>query len=361
MAKPPMICRIGAGCAAVAATLVMSCSMYPTDASGGRALMELESVWQYLKAYSIWQDSVPLPPTAFTYNTPEQLFKSVNDTLHGVPYTGYDSSSGYVSSGRANCAAAIDSVPPIYYTAISPRTAYLRIIKEFRRDTTFDSFLVALPFLSRYSNIMLDLRGNGGGDLAALDSIIGYFLPVNTPYIVATYRAYDGNARTASTIRDERWTIKSVRSPSLSGKNIVILLNRGSASASEILAAGIKDGRASQGLTACRFVGDTSYGKGIGQVLVSRRQFHRQDVKITFLRVFRACGCADSVYHRKGLAPDIRVTNSDAAVADSLQLLAAFHVLEPGVMLKKSINHFAQKQFAGIIDIVAPEIPDFEK
>ena len=341
--------------------MLLGCSTYPLDTSGNRNLLELESVWQYLKAYSIWQDSVPLPLNAFTYNTPQQLLKSVNDTLHGVPYTGYDSSSGYVSPGKASAAAATDSVPPIYYTGITQRTAYLLIFREFRRDITYDSFLVALPFLARYSNIMLDLRGNGGGDIAAIDSLIEYFLPVNTSYIVATYRAYDRDTRTASTIHNERWTTKHVRSPSLAGKNIVILLNRGSASASEILAAGIKDGRASSGLPACRFVGDTSYGKGIGQVLISRRQFHKQDVKITFLRVFRACDCADSVYHRKGLVPDIAVTDTDATVADSVQFLAAFHVLEPGVMPKTLINHFARKQLTGNIDIVVPEIPDFEE
>jgi hypothetical protein len=354
MEKRPLICIAGTGCVTVVAAVVLSCSTYPVDTSGGRDLLELESVWQYLKVYSIWQDSVPLPPNAFTYNTPEQLLASVNDTLHGANYTCYD------SSGGASVAAARDSTPSVYYTNVSPRTAYCQIW-EFIRDTTYADFLAALPFLAQYQNLMLDLRWDGGGDLAALDSIIGYFLPVNTTYIVATYRSYDMSARSASTVHSERWTVKHDRSPSLDQKKIVILMNRGSASASEIFAAGIKDGRASAGLFACPFVGDTSYGKGIGQILVGRSQFHKQDIKITFLRVTRACGCADSVYHRKGLFPDIAINNSNDTIADTLQFFAAFHVLEPGVTPAKFITHFNKKQIAKKAEAVAPSIPDFEK
>jgi Peptidase family S41 len=353
MAKQPLRRFIGVGWATVVAALALGCSTYSTDSSG-RDLLELESVWQYLKAYSIWQDSIPLPPNAFTYNTPKELLASVNDTLHGASYTRYD------SSGGASVAAAPDSFASISFAQISQSTAYCQIWR-FIRDTTYADFLAVLPALSRFSNIMLDLRWDGGGDLAALDSIIGYFLPVNTAYIVATYRSYDGAARTASTVHDERWTVKHDRSPSLAQKKIVVLLNRGSASASEIFAAGIKDGRASAGLSACLFVGDTSYGKGIGQILVGRSQFRKQDIEITFLRVFRACGCADSVYHRKGLVPDILVNDPNEAVADTLQFFAAFHVLEPGAVPTRYIGHFAKKQLAGNAEAVAPAIPDFEK
>jgi hypothetical protein len=343
-------CFIAAfACAAV------TCSNYPVDTSG-RDLLELESVWQYLKVYSIWQDSLPLPHDAFTFSTPESLLASVNDTLRGFQYTSYDSSGG--ASAEAGLAAASS---PVTYGAISPRTAYVHIW-AFTRETTLDSFLVAVPFLSRFQNIILDLRWNTGGDIATTDSIIDYFLPVNTPFIVATYRSYNGDARTASTVHDERWTTKHGHAPSLSEKNIVILMNHWSASASEILAAGIRDGRKSSGLGECLFVGDTSYGKGIGQVVVNRSQFRKRDIKITFLRVKRACGCADSIYHRKGLAPDSLVVNKDSTIADTLQFVAAFNVLEPGVHPRIiPVTQFLTKALMRRAEFLALPVTDFEK
>jgi hypothetical protein len=349
-----MLHALRAGCIAACAVMAFGCSNYPVDSSG-RDLLELETVWQYLKAYSIWQDSVPLPQNAFTYEKPETLLAHVNDTLHGVSYTGYDSSEGARAAGTNN------SAPAISYARISPRTAYLHIWK-FGKESTLDSFILAVPFLSAYPNIMLDLRWDGGGDIGVLDSIIAYFLPVNTPWLVATYRAYDRLARTASTIRNERWATKHAPALSLAGKKIVVLLNRWSASASEMLAAGIKDGRAASGLGPCLFVGDTSYGKGVGQILISRAWLSKRDLKITYLRVTRACGCADSVYHRKGLVPDVAVTNRDSTVADTSQFVAAFHVLEPGVRPDVVIEtRFLKKNLAKEADCLVPAIPELEK
>jgi Peptidase family S41 len=360
-----MLHTVRLGILAAGAAVFFGCSTYPVDTTG-RDLLELETVWQYLKAYSIWQDSIPLPPNAFTYDTPDSLLASVNDTLHGHSYTGYTDAlpgpprTGTASLGDAGTLAASDS-GPIYYGAVSPRTAYLQIA-TFDNDQLLDSFLVALPFLSRYANIMLDLRGDGGGSIAFMDSIIEYFLPVNTPFITATYRSYNSGTRTASTVHNEHWTTKHAHSPTLAGKNIVILLNRGSASASEMLAAGIKDGRESAGLSPCLFVGDTSYGKGIGQVLINRAWLSRRDLSITYLRVVRECSCADSVYHRKGLAPDVRVTNANETIADSLQFLAAFHVLEPGVLPKKiPVDKSRSNGLPTSGDCVIQSISDFEK
>jgi hypothetical protein len=345
-----ILCGLAA-CAAIA----VHCSKYPVDTSG-RDLIELESVWQYLKAYSIWQDSVPLPPNAFTYSAPETLLAHVNDTLRGHSYTGYASAGGADAE-----AAVINPTSPIVYGSVSPRTAYIHVW-DFTRDTTFDSFLVAIPVLAQYPNIMLDLRWNTGGDISVMDSIIEYFLPVNTPFIHATYRAYDEASRTASTVRGEHWTTKHAHSPTLAGKNIVILLNHWSASASEMLAAGIKDGRATAGFSPCPFVGDTSYGKGIGQVLINRAWMSKRDLSITFLRVVRACNCADSVYHRKGLVPDIKVTNPDSTVADTAQFCAAFHVLEPGVTPNVIyITRFSHTLISKRADFVGPAILEMEK
>jgi C-terminal processing protease CtpA/Prc len=340
------------------AAVTATCSSYPVDTSG-RNLLELQSVWQYLKVYSIWQDSVPLAKNAFIYSTPESLLASVIDTLHRYQYTRYVDTTPVGPSAMESGAARAEAASPVYFARISARTGYVRIF-TFDRADLFDSFLVAVPFLARFQNIMLDLRSNTGGSIAMMDSVIEYFLPVNTPYIEATYRSYDSDARSAST-RIERWTTKHVPAASLTGKNIVILMNRFSASASEMLAAGIKDGRRLAGLGTCKFVGDTSFGKGIGQVVVNRKQFRKPDIQITFLRVTRACGCADSVYHRIGMAPDTLVVNSVSAIADTAQFFAAFNVLEPGARPDVIIfTQFLAKSIAQGADHTVPAISDFE-
>jgi hypothetical protein len=339
-----------------------SCSTYPVDTTG-RDLPELESVWQYLKAYCIWQDSIPLPQNAFTYNTPGQILASVNDTFHGVPYTGYDSSGGAAALGNTTLLAGQSATKrnTIIVDSITPKTVYLQIDSIFEKET-YDSFLAIVPVLDRFSKIMLDVRWNGGGDIAAMDSIIAFFLPVNTPYIFATLREYDRQSRTASTVRHQPWTTATAHANSLAAKNIVILMNRGSASASEMLAAGIKDGRKTAGLSAALIVGDTSYGKGIGQIVINRRAYGKKDIKITFLKVTRACGgCADSVYHRKGIAPDIISRNQRPQVEDTLQFFTAFNVLEPGVRPGRYITHFAKKSLTKDAAVIISAIPEMEK
>jgi hypothetical protein len=68
------------------------------------------------------------------------------------------------------------------------------------------------------------------------------------------------------------------------------------------------------------------------------------------------------VYHRKGLIPDIPVADRDSTVADTLQFLAAFHVLEPGVTPNVIITtRFLKKSLAGQTELVAPAIPEIEK
>jgi hypothetical protein len=323
-------------CAAAAALIVLvwqGCSRYPVDTSG-RDLPELESVWQYLTTYSIWQDSIPLAQDPFAFSTPEQLLASVNDTLHSpANYTIYDSThlprNGTVSAVSAGTA---DSAVHLFRETNS--TVRLQIT-GFKEDTTYPAFKNGVPLLAQYANIIVDLRNNGGGSIDAVDSIIEYFLPVNTPYIRASYRRYNSDSRTAETVPWEQWITKHAHTPSLAGKRLAVLINGGSASASEILAAGLKDGRtlATTGDTTL-LVGETSYGKGMGQIIVSRTYLGKRDIMITFLRL-KGLSARTGEYHRKGIAPDVRVQSTDFLAP----INTALHVLEPSApLLKRSVE-----------------------
>lgn len=307
---------------------ITGCSTYPLDTSG-RDLTELESVWQYLETYSIWQDKVPQERNALeSFQTPEALLSSVADTFHAINYTAYD--SAHIPMG-GRLAAAMAGAPDttVYWLPLTDSTAILKIT-EFKKDTTYPAFLSTVPFLAQYSNIIVDLRDNGGGDINAVDSIMEFFLPVNTPYIQAKYRKYNESTRSAETVSWETWKTLHGHAPSLAGKRLAVLVNRGSASASEILVAGLKDGRANAGGgDTVALVGESTYGKGMGQIIISRTYLGKRDIKITFL-LLKGISNRIGDYHRKGITPDILVSGPLA------QLSTALHLLEPSAPLLKT-------------------------
>jgi carboxyl-terminal processing protease len=128
--------------------------------------------------------------------------------------------------------------------------------------------------------LILDLRDNGGGSLQEATMLTDLFLD---PGPVVQIRQSDDRI-----LRD-----RGSRSMAVFRKPLVVLVNRFSASASEIFAGAIQDyGR---GLV----VGSQSFGKGTVQSLV---RVHEGELKITESKFYRVSG--DSTQHR-GVVPDI--------------------------------------------------------
>jgi hypothetical protein len=302
--------------------LIVKCTTYPVDTSG-KNILEMESVWQYLCTYSIWQEKVPLEPFALdSLNTPEEILLSVWDTFHTVNYTCYDSTILPKNSKSLSI-----SETTVYFYRLTLNTAYLRIT-EFIKDTTLFEFKNILESIKSFSNIILDLRQNGGGDLRTIDSLMEYFLPVNTPYIYAKYRKYDSSKRKAQTIDWEMWSTKTSKDISLASKKIAVLIDRQTASAAEIIAAGLKDGKKLANLDSVVLIGDTTFGKGMGQIVVSRNHLKKRDIKITYL-LLKGISQRTGNYHRKGIAPDIlsNPNNSNQIILTALRILESVNIL----------------------------------
>lgn len=100
----------------------------------------------------------------------------------------------------------------------------------------------------RVKNIVIDLRGNGGGLVESAVDIAGYFLPKGTE-VVRT------RGREASSER----VYKTTRSPIFPDIPLAVLIDGGTASASEILAGAIQD------LDRGVLIGSRSFGKGLVQ------------------------------------------------------------------------------------------------
>jgi hypothetical protein len=262
--------------------------IYPVY-DGEMDIEEQQSVWQYLNVYSIYQDRLP---DECGDNTPSQLFNMISDTLKGGRYTGYykKQASGTETAGLSASQANNDQ-----WLKITDSTAYIRI-SEFS-ETALDNFNAWRKELERFPNIVIDLRDNGGGLLYVTDSIVGEFIPYNTEFIKNRYRDYDSKDLRGITVDwINRKSVK--RNPRLTNKNLSVIINGGSASASEILASALKD-CANANLIALQ---DTkSYGKGIGQVTIPRSG--RDMLIITFMQI-RGVSERTGDYHRKGIAPD---------------------------------------------------------
>ena len=140
---------------------------------------------------------------------------------------------------------------------------------------------------SKSQGLIIDLRGNGGGYLNEAISLTGLFIPQGPVVQVIQ------SNRKRQILRDRDESV-AYDGP------LMVLIDRFSASASEIFAAAIQDyGR---GI----IVGERSFGKGTVQRVVPLRYGkdieHESQVKFTTAKFFRING--DSTQH-KGVSPDI--------------------------------------------------------
>ncbi len=94
--------------------------------------------------------------------------------------------------------------------------------------------------------IVIDLRNNPGGRLDQVIDIADMFLEVGAPIVQVDYRAYSDNVFNSE-------DAPLVKLP------LAVLINEGSASASEILAGALQDNK------VATVVGQTSFGKGTVQ------------------------------------------------------------------------------------------------
>jgi carboxyl-terminal processing protease len=140
---------------------------------------------------------------------------------------------------------------PIYSVDVAymlnQETGYLKI-SRFAKNT-YNEFLSSSTKLvnAGMQNMVLDLRGNGGGYMDAATNIIDEFLPKGS-LIVYT----EGRAR-------PRKSYKATSKNSLENIELIVLIDESSASASEIIAGAIQDN--DRGL----IVGRRSFGKGLVQ------------------------------------------------------------------------------------------------
>jgi carboxyl-terminal processing protease len=156
--------------------------------------------------------------------------------------------------------------------------------------------------------LLLDLRGNPGGYLDAAVDMASWFLPGGKTIVTEDY----GNNRTPEIFRSKGYDIFNDK------LKFVILIDNGSASASEILAGAMQNnGRA-------KLVGSQSFGKGSVQEVVDVTP--DTILKITVARWLTPNGTSIS---EKGLTPDypVEITQKDLDAKKDPQLDKAVELL----------------------------------
>ena len=167
---------------------------------------------------------------------------------------------------------------------IDNHIGYIQII-SFMGGTTPNEFLEALENTKNTDSIILDLRGNTGGLLDNAVFIANMFIQQGE-IVEIIYR------------NGQKKSINATFNQKFLDKPIVVLVNRASASASEILSGALKDYK------KAKLVGKKTFGKGLVQKVVPLP--NQTGVNITIARYLTPNG---TDINKLGISPDIEIGN----------------------------------------------------
>ncbi len=208
---------------------------------------------------------------------------------------------------------AIIENPTVKYGMIG-KTGYIRL-SSFS-GTTATRFQEALDSFKAqgYTSLIIDLRNNGGGLLSTAVNIADKF--IDDGVIVST----------KSRISYENITYSASKNKTVvKGIPVIVLINEGSASASEILAGALKDAKVAY------LVGANTYGKG--SVQIPTQLLNNDGFKITVARYYTP---SDVNIDKTGIPPDREILYPEFTEEDDAAYLK---LIEDDVITKYVENH----------------------
>ena len=189
----------------------------------------------------------------------------------------------------------ISILPVPYYGMITPETGYIRFT-SFTEDGIEDvrNALVALQAGSA-KQVILDLRSNPGGLLDEAVDIVNLFVGAGNEVV-----------STKGKVKQSNESFKTTKAAIDEKMPLAVLINRGSASAAEIVAGAIQD------LDRGVVLGQRSYGKGLVQVV--RPLSYNARLKVTTAKYYIPSGRCIQALDYSNLNED----GSVGAIPDSL-------------------------------------------
>lgn len=199
---------------------------------------------------------------------------------------------------------AVSTKPPIE-VSIPDNIQYIRLSSFISKNASSEIKEILVKSRDKKGYI-LDLRSNPGGLLSNAVIMSRMFLNPNAT-IVSTVDRYG-----------YKETVKS-NGGKITNKPLVVLINKGSASASEIFSGAMKDNN------RATIVGEQSFGKGLVQEI--NKLPDEAGVNITIQRYLTPSG---SDIHKKGITPDvvIKLTDENIKNKNDVQLKEAIKILE---------------------------------
>lgn len=204
----------------------------------------------------------------------EMLKGQPNSTLKIKYQRGEKSKPQEVTITRSKI--TINSVP--YYSVIGNQTGYI-LINSFT-DKTGDEFKSAFLDLKnnkKITSLIIDLRGNGGGIMEEAIKVINFFVPKGIDVV-----------STRGKVKQWDRIYKTPSEPLDTTIPIGVMVNSGSASASEIVAGALQD------LDRAVIIGGRTFGKGLVQT--TRPISFNGSLKITTAKYYTPSGrCVQAI------------------------------------------------------------------
>ncbi|OGY63729.1 MAG: hypothetical protein A3I24_03860 [Candidatus Harrisonbacteria bacterium RIFCSPLOWO2_02_FULL_41_13b] len=197
-------------------------------------------------------------------------------------------------------------VPTLDFTMTDDQIAHLQLY-SFNENANYLFYQAALKTLTGDARgMILDLRNNPGGYLEVAVDLASWFIDRGKLVVSEKFRS---GAETA---------FRANGNGALKNLPIVVLVNQGSASASEILAGALRDQR------GAKLVGEKTFGKGSVQEVMPLAD--NSSLKVTIAHWVLPSG---QIIDKTGLAPDfeVKLTDEDREAERDPQLDKALEVL----------------------------------
>ena len=179
-------------------------------------------------------------------------------------------------------------IPAVAWKLLDENTAYIEMF-VFNKNVDEEFKKTAEEIIkSPAKKIILDLRNNPGGLLDSAVNIAGYFLDSDKIVTIEKF----GNGKENQFRTQPNGLLKNYP--------LIVLINKGSASASEILAGALKDNR------GVLIVGETSFGKGSVQEVAELPK--KASLKVTVAKWLTPKGIS---INENGIKPDVEVKISE--------------------------------------------------